>query len=160
MADMVRRNVDIDLQHQQAIVGELNHIFDNLNDRNNRVRIMHLNGEMWVCLRFKDLVLEGYTDLLQPNQKDKVEIEKWLPDVQKPVRRFRNEEFEMPKERHNQFLYVLANAVCCACQHAAKSFRKAVGDDEETTVIRNVIAELITTGELPRGEAEEIWANL
>lgn len=160
LAQILRNSEDIKFRHQQEVVNVLNNIFDvtNVGTGKYRVRIMHYNGERWACLRFinarkfGDQRLEIY-HTRRPNDDTRNAIRNWnvhriLSIDPMCVSRL------MSSNEHEEFLNVLAQAVCLALGHLPFYFIGA-----SNRKIREVTARVIETGELPRGTADQIWYN-
>lgn len=162
LADIVRKDSNIALEHQQEIVDALNDIFDIRNDHYDRIRIMRFNG-VWGCFHFSfryfnNRMFAGYYRIPPPGNDYgpdvdfRTALENWIPDYSVLLYSRMDSDISKYVLQSDGFFGVLGIAVCLACGQGDDLNRSTfTGQDlKNSPVFRETIASMIETGQMPQ----------
>lgn len=115
----------------------------------------------WMLIKENDKQLHLYSVELAPDAKffdasDRAAVLKEYETNNDPLSKIVFETCAKPMKKENDFLFTVAYALFLAAgQKCDKTFFKRVfGDNEDTLMIREWIAQTITTGQIPRAIAD------
>lgn len=157
-------HADLNEVGQHAIVHKLNPIMKPCH----LVIMKHDACSSWMVIHQNKKFLHLYSseprlDYQSLNSRDTASIDdKYNGEINDPVSKIQFANCQKPIKMENRFVFTIAYALCIAMdQNISKFFKRALGDNEDTMMIRKIIVEMLKNGQLPRknGDANNIWKN-